>query len=48
MCIILCCAAVAVLAGLMITGWQIGWGPFSGLFKGYGDEVAEIADYMEV
>ena len=33
---------IAVLAGLIITGWQIGWGPFSGLFKGYGDEVSAI------
>lgn len=35
-------SAVAVLAGLIITGWQIGWGPFSFFFKGYGDEVAAI------
>ena len=36
--------AAASLAGLVITGWQIGWGPFKGLFKGYGDQVAEIAE----
>ena len=36
--------AAASLAGLIITGWQIGWGPFKGLFKGYGDQVAEIAE----
>lgn len=34
--------AFASLIGLMVTGWQIGWGPFKGLFKGYGDEVAAI------
>lgn len=30
------------LAGLAITGWQIGWGPFAFLFKGYGSEVSAI------
>lgn len=39
---ILCGLPIACLAGLMMTGWQIGWGPFSMLFKGYGDEVSAI------
>ena len=39
---IVCGLLIACLAGLMITGWQIGWGPFSMLFKGYGDEVSAI------
>ena len=25
--------ALASLIGLAVTGWQIGWGPFKGLFK---------------
>lgn len=33
--------ALAV-AGLAITGWQTGWGPFRRLFKGFEDEVAAI------
>ena len=36
--------AAACLLGLLITGWQIGWGPFKGLFKGYGNQVSEIAE----
>jgi lysophospholipase L1-like esterase len=32
----------ACIIGLAMTGWQIGWGPFKSLFKGYGDEVAAI------
>ena len=36
--------ALAALTGLLITGWQIGWGPFKGVFKGYGDQVSEIAE----
>lgn len=27
-------AGVAVLAGLAITGWQVGWGPFAKLHDG--------------
>ncbi len=34
--------AAACVAGLAVTGWQIGWGPFKGLFKGFEDEVAAI------
>lgn len=34
--------AVASLIGLAVTGYEIGWGPFRGLFKGYGDEVKAI------
>ena len=34
--------AAACLAGLAVTGWQIGWGPFRGLFKGFESEVAAI------
>lgn len=35
---------LASLIGLAVTGWQVGWGPFKSLFKGYGDQVAEIAE----
>lgn len=38
----------AVALGMAITGWQIGWGPFRGLFKGYGDEVAAIEEKYDV
>ncbi len=34
--------AAACLIGLAVTGYQIGWGPFRGLFKGFEDEVAAI------
>lgn len=30
------------LIGLAITGYEIGWGPFRGLFKGFEDEVRAI------
>ena len=33
---------LACLAGLAVTGWQIGWGPFRILFKGYGGEASAI------
>ncbi len=33
---------VACLIGSAITGYEIGWGPFRFLFKGYEDEVAAI------
>ena len=39
-----CGLVAASLIGLAVTGWQIGWGPFSFLFKGYGDEVKAIAE----
>ena len=35
-------AAAAVMTGLAVTGYQIGWGPFSFLFKGFEDEVRAI------
>ena len=34
--------AASCTIGLAVTGWQIGWGPFSFLFKGYEDEVEAI------
>ena len=39
--------AIAVLAsayaiGLAVTGYEIGWGPFGFLFKGFEDEVKAI------
>lgn len=34
--------AVTTLAGLVITGREIGWGPFRRLFKGFEKEVAGI------
>ena len=34
--------AATTAAGLIITGRQIGWGPFRCLFKGFGEEVASI------
>ena len=34
--------AVTTLAGLVITGREIGWGPFRRLFKGFEEEVAGI------
>lgn len=34
--------AVSSLIGLAVTGWQIGWGPFAFLFKGYEGEVEAI------
>ncbi|MBR2671280.1 MAG: hypothetical protein IKE27_03690 [Oscillospiraceae bacterium] len=34
--------AAAGLIGLAVTGWQIGWGPFRGLFKGFESEVRAI------
>lgn len=37
-----CGLLIACLIGLAVTGWQIGWGPFSMLFKGYGEEVTAI------
>lgn len=40
--------AISSLVGLVITGWQIGWGPFRILFKGYGDEVAAIEKKYDV
>ena len=39
---VIICFAVACIIGLAVTGWQIGWGPFSFLFKGYGSEVSAI------
>ena len=39
-----CGLLLASLIGLGVTGWQIGWGPFAFLFKGYGDEVKAIAE----
>jgi Lysophospholipase L1 and related esterases len=38
----------AVAAGLAITGWQTGWGPFHRLFKGFEDEVAAIEEKYNV
>ena len=32
----------ACLIGLAVTGWQIGWGPFAFLFKGYEGEIKAI------
>ena len=34
--------AASCVIGLAVTGWQIGWGPFSFLFKGYEGEVEAI------
>ena len=34
--------AAASLIGLAVTGYEIGWGPFKGLFKGYENEIAAI------
>ena len=34
--------AATTVAGLVITGREIGWGPFRRLFKGFGEEVASI------
>lgn len=33
---------IAVLVGLAVTGWQIGWGPLRFLFKGFENEVHAI------
>ena len=33
---------LAGLIGLAVTGYEIGWGPFSGLFKGWESEVKAI------
>ena len=35
---------IACLIGLIVTGVQIGWGPFSWLFKGYDGEVTAIEE----
>lgn len=35
-------ALLAVLTGLAVTGYEIGWGPFGGLFKGWESEVKAI------
>lgn len=35
-------AAAACVIGLVVTGWQIGWGPFRFLFKGFENEVKAI------
>ena len=40
--IVLGAAVLASLIGLAITGYEIGWGPFKGLFKGFENEVAAI------
>lgn len=37
-----CALAAAPLLGLAGAGYEIGWGPFKGLFKGYESEVAAI------
>ena len=34
--------AAAGLTGLAVTGREIGWGPFRGLFKGYEEEIRAI------
>ena len=34
--------AATTVAGLVITGREIGWGPFRRLFKGFQEEVAGI------
>ena len=35
-------ALLAVLIGLAVTGYEIGWGPFGGLFTGWESEVKAI------
>ena len=39
---ILCGVLLAGILGLAVTGWQLGWGPFGCLFKGYEGEVRAI------
>lgn len=34
--------AVSSLLGLIVTGYEIGWGPFGKLFKGFEEEVRAI------
>lgn len=34
--------AAACVIGLAVTGYEIGWGPFRGLFKGFEGEIAAI------
>ena len=41
---VLCGILLAGLIGLAAAGWQIGWGPFAGLFKGYEGEVRAIEE----
>lgn len=35
--------ALACVAGLAVTGWQIGWGPFAGLYDWETREVTPVA-----
>ncbi len=35
---------VSVITGLLVTGWQIGWGPFRFLFKGFEEEIVGIEE----
>ena len=37
-----CGLAAACVIGLAVTGYEIGWGPFRGLFKGFVGKVAAI------
>lgn len=37
-----CGLLAACVVGLAVTGYEIGWGPFRGLFKGFEAEVAAI------
>ena len=39
-----CGIGAACLAGLVITGYEIGWGPFRKLFKGFEDQVRSVED----
>ena len=39
---VLCGILLAGIIGLAAAGWQLGWGPFGGLFKGYEGEVRAI------
>ena len=41
---VLCGILLAGVIGLAIAGWQIGWGPFRGLFKGFEGEVEAIEE----
>ena len=45
---VLCGILLAGLIGLSVAGWQIGWGPFRPLFKGYESEVRAIEERYDV
>ncbi len=39
---------VASLIGLAVTGYEIGWGPFKALFRGYENEISAIEQKYDV